>query len=189
MRVLKWILLIGLISSASGQVQVDTSFLNKAKVIVVTDTVYGEDTLYFQVLSNLLIASKLVRKYAKAEMELSQRGSWYYGKIGKKIVGDFYVIKNRVGYFEIYGKGYYKLGLKIRGTAVVKLYYQEIGDSLIVCQAKFYFYTDNVLAKSVLFIKPSLLPWEAQKIMRYIKIIGKELIFNPTVRRLVFSSP
>ncbi len=187
MRTLKWILLIGLINSASGQV--DTSFLDKTKTIVVTDTVYGEDTLYFQVLSNLLIASKLVRKYAKAEIELSQRGSWYQGKIGKRIVGDFYVLKNKVGYFEIYGKGYYKLGLKIKGVAVAKLYYQEIGDSLIVCQAKFYFYTDNVLAKSILFIKPSLLPREAQKIMQYIKIIGRELIFNPTARRLVLSPP
>ncbi len=187
MRPLKWILFFVFVSSVSGQI--DTSFLDKARVIVVTDTVYGEDTLYFQALSNLLIASKLARKYAKAEMELSQRGSWYQGKIGKRIVGDFYVLKNRVGYFEIYGKGYYKLGLKIKGAAVAKFYYQEIGDSLIVCQAKFYFYTDNVLAKSILFVKPSLLPREANKIVEYIKVIGRELIFNPTARQLLQTPP
>ncbi len=184
MRIVKWILLIGFINYANSQV--DTNFLNKAKVIVVTDTAYGEDTLYFQALSNLLIASKLARKYAKAEMELSQRGSWYQGKIGKRIVGDFYVLKNRVGYFEIYGEGSYKFGLvRIKGKAIAKFYYQQISDSTLAIQAVFYFFTDNVLAKGALLLKPSLLPAEAQKIVRYIKVVGRELKFNPTAKSMI----
>ena len=184
MSALKWILLIGLISSASGQV--DTSFLDKAKVIVVTDTVYGKDELYFKVLSDLTVASKLAQKYAKADIELKRKDGWYRGKIGKRIVGDFYVLKNKVGYFEVYGKGVYKLGfLRVQGQAIARLHYYEISESVLAVRVVFYFFTNNIIAKGTLLLKPSLLPAEAKRIVAYIKVIGRELIFNPTAKRFV----
>ncbi len=171
-----FIFLIVIIRIINAQIINENKF-KTAEYYSVTDTTYGTTVLYDSVLNDLTIATKITQKIInKNTLSFKHlNNNSYYGKIGK-INGKITVLKKQSGYLKLYAHGaYWHL---ITGQAKIILTYKSINDSLMQTKIDVYLLT-NSLGKILLTLDIfGVFKKEINKIMAYIKIVGKELMIN-----------
>jgi len=156
---------------------IDENKFKTAEYYSIIDTTYGTTILYDSVLNDLTVATEITQKIINKNTLVFKRldSNNYYGEIGK-INGKITIIKKESGCLKLYGDGaYWQI---ITGQAKVILTYTSINDSLMYTKIDVYLLT-NPLGKILLSLDIfGIFKREINKIMGYIKIVGRQLIIN-----------
>ena len=165
------------ISTIDKAAVIDTSDCSSWTIVSRSDTVAGSISLFSEALNKLEYTIALIaeKTFSNVYLQEDSLTGWYIGKLGLK--GHFSVLKHvandHSGVFYLYGTGKIKL---FSARLLIRFTYTKIDEALL------YGIVEISVDKRFIFID-KLIDKEAKRTLGYMKIVGKNLLNDPSLQR------